>query len=44
MERFGLSERKSCRLVKLNRTTNQYRAKQRDEGKIRKRIRELADK
>jgi putative transposase len=44
MERFGLSERKSCRLVKLNRSTNQYRSKQRDDSKIRERIRELADR
>ena len=44
-ERFGLSERRSCSLVKQNPSTQQYKRK--NEGKddaLRKRMRELAER
>ena len=39
---FGLSKRRSCRLIGLNRSTLQYRAKSKDDNVLRKRIKELA--
>lgn len=44
MDRFGLSERKACRLVELNRSSKQYKPSKRDDSEIRARIRELAEK
>jgi len=44
MDRFGLSERKTCRLVELNRSSKQYKPSKRDDSEIRARIRELAEK
>ena len=44
MDRFGLSERKACRLVDLNRSSKQYKPSKRDDSEIRARIRELAEK
>lgn len=38
----GLSERRSCYLVGLNRSTCQYTPKPKDDGPIRERLRELA--
>ncbi|MGH7281064.1 MAG: IS3 family transposase [Polyangiaceae bacterium] len=39
---FGMSERRACRLVALNRSTQQYRARRRPDDKLRARLRELA--
>ena len=44
MESFGLSERKSCLLVNVNRSSKQYRGNPRDNSFVRRRIRELAEK
>ena len=44
MESFGLSERKSCMLVKVNRSSKQYKGTPRDDSLERERIRELAEK
>ena len=43
MDRFGLSERKACRMVELNRSSKQYKASKRDDSEIRSKIRELAE-
>jgi len=41
--RFGLSERRACRLVGIGRSTMRYRGRGRaDEGRLRQRLRELA--
>jgi len=32
MDRFGLSERKACRLVELNRSSKQYKPSKRDDS------------
>lgn len=43
-ERFGLSERRGCRLVGLNRATHLYQPKDSDrDERIRRRMRELAE-
>ena len=42
MERFGLSQRRSCSLVGLWRSTRRYRPKERDDAALRARLRELA--
>lgn len=39
---FALSERRACRLVGLNRSTQQYRARRRPDDALRVRLRELA--
>ena len=44
MGSFGLSERKSCKLVDLNRSSKQYKGNPRDDSFERERIRELAEK
>ena len=44
MESFGLSERKTCLLVNVNRSSKQYKVNQRDDCLERGRIRELAEK
>lgn len=41
-ERFGLSERRSCRLVDLWRSTRQYQGRRRDDPALRERLRVLA--
>ena len=43
MERFGLSQRRVCRLVDLDRTTLRYRSRKADDGPLRRRIREWAE-
>ena len=42
--RFGLSERRACKLVSLHRSTHQYRARPPDDDALRERMRELARK
>jgi putative transposase len=42
MQSFGLSARKSCLLVGLNRAPLAYQPKTPDDGLLRKRLRELA--
>ena len=44
MESFGLSERKTCLLVNVNRSSKQYKGNPRDDSLERGRIRELAEK
>jgi len=44
MDRFGLSERKACKLVDLNRSSKQYKPSKRDDSEIRTRIRQLAQR
>lgn len=44
VSRFGLSERRSCKLVGLHRSTHQYRARPREDDALRERMRELARK
>lgn len=41
-ERYGLSQRRACRLVGIDHSTLRYRAKRADDTAIRKRLRELA--
>jgi putative transposase len=41
---FGLSERKACELIRLNRSTFQYVCRQKDEEEIRNRIRKIANR
>jgi len=41
---FGLSHRRACNALGLNRSTQQYRAKYKDDSNLRKRIREIAEK
>lgn len=43
MERFGLSQRRVCRLVNLDRTTLRYRSQKSDDGPLRQKIREIAE-
>jgi putative transposase len=42
MKAMGLSERKACSLVGLCRTTHRYRKRNKEEGALRERLRELA--
>src|SRR5258708_29726282 len=42
MERHGLSQRRACRLVGLDRSTLRYRRKRSDDAALRQRLRELA--
>ena len=42
-ERFGLSERRSCSLVNLWRSTRQYQPRRKSDGAFRERLRELAE-
>jgi putative transposase len=42
-ERFGLSQRRACRLVALDRNTCRYRSRRLDDPALRKRIREIAE-
>jgi len=39
---LDLSERRSCRLLQLHRSTKRYRGRPRDDARLRKRLRELA--
>ncbi len=41
--RFGLSQRRVCRLVELDRHTFRYRGRRREDGALRTRIREIAE-
>jgi len=41
-EKFNLSERRACRLLQLQRSSNRYMSKPRDDQRLRKRLRELA--
>jgi putative transposase len=43
VERFGLSERRVCRLVTLDRNTLRYRSRRQDDAVLRMRIREIAE-
>ncbi len=42
MERHGLSQRRACRLVGLDRSTLRYQGKRPDDAAVRQRLRELA--
>jgi len=42
MERHGLSQRRACRLVGMDRSTLRYRCKRMDDTTVRQRLRELA--
>jgi len=42
MERHGLSQRRACRLVVMDRSTLRYRCKRVDDSTVRQRLRELA--
>lgn len=42
-ERFGLSERRVCRLVTLDRNTLRYRSRRQDDAALRTRIQEIAE-
>ena len=42
MERHGLSQRRACRLVGMDRSTLRYRGKRPDDSALRQRLRELA--
>ena len=42
MERHGLSQRRACRLVDIDRSTLRYRCKRVDDSALRQRLRELA--
>ncbi|MDX2253475.1 MAG: IS3 family transposase [Nitrospira sp.] len=42
-ERFGLSERRVCRLLELDRNTLRYRSRRQDDAVLRTRIREIAE-
>ena len=41
--RFGLSQRRVCRLVALDRNTLRYRSRRQDDAALRTRIREIAE-
>ncbi|MDP9132313.1 MAG: transposase, partial [Nitrospirota bacterium] len=41
--RFGVSQRRVCRLVTLDRNTLRYRSRRRDDAALRTRIREIAE-
>ena len=41
-DQYGVSERRACRLVGVHRSTRRYRAKRKDDGALRTRLRELA--
>ena len=42
-ERFGLSQRRVCRLLKLDRNTRRYRSRRQNDAVLRTRIREIAE-
>ena len=42
-ERFGLSQRRVCRLLALNRQTLRYRSRRQEDEALRTRIREIAE-
>jgi len=42
-ERFGLSQRRVCRLVTLDRNTLRYRSRRQDDAVLRTRIRDIAE-
>ena len=42
MERHGLSQRRACELVGLDRATVRYRCRRPDDSALRQRLRELA--
>jgi putative transposase len=42
-ERFGLSQRRVCRLLTLDRNTLRYRSRRQDDAALRARIREIAE-
>ena len=42
MERHGLSQRRACELVGLDRSTLRYRCRRPDDSALRQRLRELA--
>jgi len=42
-ERFGLSERRICRLLALDRNTLRYRSRRQEDAALRRRIREIAE-
>lgn len=42
-ERFGLSQRRVCRLLELDRNTLRYRSRRQDHAPLRTRIREIAE-
>jgi putative transposase len=42
-ERFGLSQRRMCRLLALDRNTLRYCSRRQEEGALRTRIREIAE-
>jgi putative transposase len=42
MERHGLSQRRACRLVGMDRSTLRYRGKRPDDSALRQRLRKLA--
>ena len=44
MERFGLSQRRACRILSITRQTLRYDGKKKDEEQIRKRMREIAER
>ena len=44
IDRFGLSERRSCDLISLSRSSFRYTPSGKDDAHIRKRLRELAEK
>lgn len=39
---FGISERRACRILAVNRTSMRYAHRQSDDGDLRSRLRELA--
>jgi putative transposase len=42
-ERCGLSQRRACRLVGAGRSTVRYRSRRQEDGRVRRRLRELAE-
>ena len=42
-ERFGLSQRRVCRLLELDRNTLRYRSRRQEDAALRTRIREIAE-
>ena len=43
-ERFGLSQRRVCRLLTLDRNTLRYRSRRQDDTALRTRIRDIAER
>lgn len=42
-ERFGLSQRRVCKLIDLDRTTLRYQSKKADDSPLRQKVREIAE-